>query len=64
VVLGRARLKGVSLDVPRGQALGLVGDNGAGKSTLIQILSGLHRPDGGEVLVEGQPVRSAPRRMP
>lgn len=50
-------LKGVSLDVPRGQALGLVGDNGAGKSTLIQILSGLHRPDGGEVLVEGQPVQ-------
>jgi simple sugar transport system ATP-binding protein len=50
-------LKGVSLDVPRGQALGLVGDNGAGKSTLIQILSGLHRPDAGEVLVEGRPVQ-------
>ena len=50
-------LKGVSLEVPRGQALGLVGDNGAGKSTLIQILSGLHRPDGGEVLVEGRAVQ-------
>lgn len=49
-------LKGVSLDVRRGEALGLVGDNGAGKSTLISILSGLHRPDEGEVLVEGRPV--------
>ena len=48
-------LKGVSLDVMQGQALGLVGDNGAGKSTLINILSGLHRQDEGEILVEGQP---------
>jgi simple sugar transport system ATP-binding protein len=48
-------LKGVSLDVMPGQALGLVGDNGAGKSTLINILSGLHRQDEGEILVEGKP---------
>ncbi len=48
-------LKGVSLDVMPGQALGLVGDNGAGKSTLINILSGLHRQDEGEILVEGLP---------
>lgn len=47
-------LKGVSLKVERGQALGLVGDNGAGKSTLINILSGLHRQDEGEILVEGR----------
>ncbi|MCX7301399.1 MAG: ATP-binding cassette domain-containing protein [Rhodobacterales bacterium] len=46
-------LKGVSLDVMAGEALGLVGDNGAGKSTLINILSGLHRQDEGEILVEG-----------
>ena len=46
-------LKGVSLKVERGEALGLVGDNGAGKSTLINILSGLHHQDEGEVLVEG-----------
>lgn len=50
-------LKGVSLDVTRGEALGLVGDNGAGKSTLISILAGLHQPDDGEILVEGNPVR-------
>ncbi len=47
-------LKGVSLDVQPGQALGLVGDNGAGKSTLINILSGLHRHDDGEILIEGK----------
>jgi simple sugar transport system ATP-binding protein len=49
-------LKGVSLDFVRGQSVGLVGDNGAGKSTLISILSGLVRPDDGEVMVEGHPV--------
>lgn len=48
-------LKGVSLKVERGESLGLVGDNGAGKSTLINILSGLHRQDEGEILIEGQP---------
>ena len=50
-------LKGVSLDVAQGQALGLVGDNGAGKSTLINILSGLHQPDEGEIRMDGRPVR-------
>jgi simple sugar transport system ATP-binding protein len=56
-------LKNVSLDVRRGEVLGLVGDNGAGKSTLIKILSGVHRQDAGEVLVEGRPVRlSSPKR--
>ena len=50
-------LKSVSLDFRRNEALGLVGDNGAGKSTLISILAGLHRPDEGEVLVEGAPVQ-------
>jgi len=50
-------LRGVSLDIRQGEALGLVGDNGAGKSTLISILSGLHAPDSGEVRVEGRPVR-------
>ena len=49
-------LKGVSLDFRRNEAVGLVGDNGAGKSTLISILSGLHHPDEGEVVVEGRPV--------
>ena len=49
-------LKGVSLTVNKGEALGLVGDNGAGKSTLINILSGLHHQDEGEILLEGEQV--------
>ncbi|MBZ9668165.1 ATP-binding cassette domain-containing protein [Mesorhizobium sp. ES1-3] len=49
-------LKGVTLDFTRGEALGLVGDNGAGKSTLINILSGVHTADQGEIQVEGRPV--------
>ncbi|MGX5851573.1 ATP-binding cassette domain-containing protein [Mesorhizobium sp. PL10] len=55
-------LKGVTLDVTRGEALGLVGDNGAGKSTLINILSGVHTADQGEIKVEGQTVRIAKPR--
>lgn len=53
---GVRALKGVSLDVHRDEALGLVGDNGAGKSTLINILSGLHSPDEGGIEVDGQQV--------
>ena len=49
-------LKNVSLDIEPGEALGLVGDNGAGKSTLIKLLSGVHTPDGGEILMDGKPV--------
>lgn len=48
-------LKGVSLDFKPNEAVGLVGDNGAGKSTLINILSGLHTADEGQIEVEGKP---------
>jgi ABC-type sugar transport system ATPase subunit len=49
-------LAGVSLHVARGETLGVLGDNGAGKSTLIKILTGYHRPDAGQVFVDGRPV--------
>src|SRR5207245_10105827 len=47
----------VSIALPRGRTLALVGDNGAGKSTLIKILAGLHQPDSGEIWFEHRRVR-------
>jgi len=47
-------LKGVSLLIPRGEAVGLVGPSGSGKSTLLMILAGLERADAGRVEVDGQ----------
>ena len=46
-------LKNVSFDVCAGEVHCLLGDNGAGKSTLIKVLSGVHLPDEGEILVGG-----------
>jgi D-xylose transport system permease protein len=50
-------LNDVSLDFPRGQVTALVGDNGAGKSVLIKCIAGIHEPDAGEIIWEGNPVR-------
>jgi simple sugar transport system ATP-binding protein len=47
----------VSIDLRRGEILGLLGENGAGKSTLVKMLFGLYEPDAGEVLLRGEPVR-------
>jgi ABC-2 type transport system ATP-binding protein len=46
-------LQGVSFSLERGELLGFIGPNGAGKSTTIKILSGILRPDGGRVEVDG-----------
>ena len=50
-------VQNVSLEIPRNQVIGLIGENGAGKSTLLKILSGLHEPDTGVIQVHGQPVK-------
>ncbi|MDP2349877.1 MAG: ATP-binding cassette domain-containing protein, partial [Chloroflexota bacterium] len=53
-VFGRViALKGVSLSVKAGEVNCLLSDNGAGKSTLIKTLSGVHRPDEGQLFMDG-----------
>jgi len=54
---GVQALNGLTLGVDAGEIVGLVGENGAGKSTLLNILSGVERPDGGRISVDGEPVR-------
>lgn len=54
---GTKVLKGIDLGFRRGEVHGLLGENGAGKSTLIKILTGVYGASGGEILLDGQPVR-------
>ena len=49
-------LHNVSLTLRPGEVTALIGENGAGKSTLVKILTGIHRPDEGVILVSGKPL--------
>jgi branched-chain amino acid transport system ATP-binding protein len=53
---GVTAVNGFSLSVEAGQRMALIGPNGAGKSTLMNVLSGLHHPDQGEIRFDGQPI--------
>ena len=56
-------LDGLNMEIPDGALFGFVGPNGAGKTTTIKILTGLLRPDGGTVEIEGADALKEPRRM-
>ncbi|HVS76304.1 MAG TPA: ATP-binding cassette domain-containing protein, partial [Steroidobacteraceae bacterium] len=56
-----AALAGLSLRIPAGAMVGLVGDNGCGKTTLLDILAGLLVPESGVVAVDGIPIDAASR---
>jgi len=49
-------LRGVSLDIPRGQRLGIVGESGCGKSTLLRLLCALDQPTSGSIRFDGQEI--------
>ncbi|MBV9109996.1 MAG: ATP-binding cassette domain-containing protein [Gemmatimonadetes bacterium] len=59
----RPTLDGVTLHIPPGQSLAIVGENGAGKSTLVKLLCGLYEPDGGQVTLDGAAPRQARGRV-
>ena len=53
-------LDSLTMHVQKGSIYGLVGPNGAGKSTILRHITGIYRPDAGEILVDGQPVYENP----
>ena len=44
----------ISISADRGKVLGMLGENGAGKTTLMNILSGLYKPDSGQIFIDGE----------
>lgn len=53
-------LDGLSCEIPARCVYGLVGSNGAGKSTFLRLISGIYRPDAGEITIDGRPVWNNP----
>ncbi|MFO7957728.1 MAG: ABC transporter ATP-binding protein [Candidatus Brocadiia bacterium] len=60
---GALVLERVSLEVPEGDFLGIIGPNGGGKTTLLRLVLGLNRPNSGEVRVFGRPPQQVRRQM-
>ena len=53
---GVVALNNMSLQIKPGEIHGLIGENGAGKSTLIKVMTGVHQPEDGQIIVEGKPL--------
>jgi len=53
---GAMALKNVHLEIGYGKVLALMGENGAGKSTLMKILTGIHQPDSGKIIYQGEEI--------
>ncbi|HEX4110197.1 MAG TPA: ABC transporter ATP-binding protein [Solirubrobacteraceae bacterium] len=58
----RLVLDGVDLDVAAGELVAILGRSGSGKSTLLNLFGGLDRPDGGTIVVAGEPIVGASQR--
>src|SRR5262245_11051890 len=56
-------LREVSVEIPRGSFTGLLGPNGCGKTTLLKLMSGVLKPQSGEVRLEGEPIERLARRQ-
>lgn len=52
-------LKGISLEVNKGDIIGIIGPSGCGKSTLLRCINGLEKPDSGEVILDGKKIISS-----
>lgn len=59
---GEEVLKGVNLEIPRGELLAIIGGSGSGKSVLLKHVIGFLKPDSGDVIVEGVSIPSCSRR--
>nr|WP_155998044.1 ABC transporter ATP-binding protein [Thioalkalivibrio sp. ALMg13-2] len=53
---GRPALRDISLEIPAGSSVGIIGTTGAGKTTLVDVLLGLLRPTEGRIVVDGRPI--------
>ena len=61
VAYGKIRaLRGVSLDVGRGEVVALIGPNGAGKSTLLRTIAGIQKPESGAIRLQGREIQALP----
>lgn len=55
-------LSDITMHVPEGAIYGLIGSNGTGKSTIIRSITGIYRPNSGEILIKGEPIFENPSR--